>query len=193
MKLLFDFFPIIAFFVTFKLFDDQQQGILAATAVVIVATAVQVGFTWLTRRQVEKMHLITLALVVVLGGITLALEDEIFIKWKPTAVNWLFGIGFLATQYIGDKPLVERMLGANITLPNPVWRRLNMSWVLFFVIVGLINLYVVYNFDTETWVNFKLFGLLGLTLVFVVAQGFYIMRHAPPEPEAAVGEDDDGR
>ncbi len=193
MKLLFDFFPIIAFFVTFKLFDDQQQGILAATAVVIVATAVQVGFTWLTRRQVEKMHLITLALVVVLGGITLALEDEIFIKWKPTAVNWLFGIGFLATQYIGDKPLVERMLGANITLPNPGWRRLNMSWVLFFVIVGLINLYVVYNFDTETWVNFKLFGLLGLTLVFVVAQGFYIMRHAPPEPEAAVGEDDDGR
>ena len=192
MKLLFDFFPIIAFFVTFKLFDDQQQGILAATAVVIVATAIQVGVTWLTRRKVEKIHLVTLALVVVLGGITLALEDEIFIKWKPTAVNWLFGIGFLATQFIGDKPLVERMLGANVTLPNEVWRRLNMSWVLFFIIVGVINLYVVYNFDTETWVNFKLFGLLGLTLVFVVAQGFYIMRHAPPEPDPAVGEDDDG-
>ena len=193
MKLLFDFFPIIAFFVTFKLFDDQQQGILAATAVVIVATAIQVAVTWLTRRQVEKIHLITLALVVVLGGITLALEDEIFIKWKPTAVNWLFGIGFLATQFIGDKPLVERMLGANVTLPNEVWRRLNMSWVLFFIVVGVINLYVVYNFDTETWVNFKLFGLLGLTLVFVVAQGFYITRHAPPEPDPAVGEDDDGR
>ena len=191
MKLLFDFFPIIAFFITFKLFDDQHQGILAATAVVIVATIIQLAITWLTRRTVEKMHLVTLVLVVVLGGITLALKDEIFIKWKPTAVNWLFALGFLATHFIGNRTLVERMLGGNIALPKEVWRRLNLSWVAFFIAVGALNLYVVYHFDTETWVNFKLFGLLGLTFAFIIAQGFYIMRHAPAESDTAVAEDED--
>lgn len=179
MKLLFDFFPIIAFFITFKLFDDQHQGILAATAVVIVATAIQVGITWLRKRKVETLHLVTLALVVVLGGVTLLLKDEIYIKWKPTVVNWLFAVGFLATQFIGDRPLVERMLGGNVELPRAIWTRLNLSWVVFFTIVGIINIYVVYNFDTDTWVNFKLFGLLGLTLAFVIGQAFYMMRHTP--------------
>ena len=183
MKLLFDFFPIILFFVTFKLYEDQHQGVLAATAVVIVATAVQVGITWLRRRKVENMHLVTLVLVVVLGGVTLALNDEIFIKWKPTVVNWAFGAAFLASQFIGRRTLVERMLGSNVTLPAAVWTRLNLSWVVFFAAVGLLNLYVVYNFDTETWVNFKLFGMLGLTALFVIAQAFYMMRHAPDEEE----------
>lgn len=179
MKLLFDFFPIILFFVTFKLFEDQHQGILAATAVVIVATGVQVAITWLRRRKVENLHLVTLVLVVVLGGVTLILDDEIFIKWKPTVVNWLFAIAFLASQWVGRKPLVERMLSANVSLPAPVWARLNMSWVVFFLAMGGLNLYVVYHFDTETWVNFKLFGLMGLTLAFVVAQAFYMVRHVP--------------
>jgi len=183
VKLLFDFFPIILFFVTFKFFEDQHQGILAATGVVIVATVIQVGITWLRRRTVENMHLVTLVLVVVLGGITLLLNDEIFIKWKPTVVNWAFGAAFLGSQFIGRRPLVERMLGGNVTLPRAVWTRLNLSWVVFFTAVGLLNLYVVYNFDTETWVNFKLFGTLGLTALFVIAQAFYMMRHAPEEEE----------
>ncbi len=181
MKLLFDFFPIVLFFVTFKLFDDQQQGILAATAVVIAATCVQVGITWLRQRKVENLHLVTLVLVVVLGGVTLLLEDEIFIKWKPTVVNWLFAAAFLASQFLGRQPLVQRMLGSSVSLPGAIWFRLNMSWVVFFTAVGFINLYVVYNFDTDTWVNFKLFGLMGLTLAFVVAQAFYMMRHTPDE------------
>lgn len=191
MKLLFDFFPIILFFITFKSFDDQQQGILYATAVVIVATIVQVAVTWFAKRKIEKMHLVTLVLVVILGGVTLALKDEIFIKWKPTVVNWLFGLAFLATQLVGKKTLVERVMGANVTLPSAVWRRLSMSWVCFFLVAGALNLYVVYNFDTGTWVNFKLFGLLGLTLVFVLGQAVYMMRHVPEETETA-GNDDAG-
>jgi intracellular septation protein len=189
MKLLFDFFPIIAFFVTFKAFDDPQQGILYATGVVIVATGLQVGVTWAHKRKVETMHLVTLVLVVVLGGITIALKDEIFIKWKPTVVNWLFGVGFLATQFLGDRTLVERIMGANVSLPQPVWRRLNLSWVLFFAAVGVINVYVVYNFDTESWVNFKLFGMLGLTILFVLAQAVYMMRHTLPEESESGGGD----
>jgi intracellular septation protein len=184
LKLLFDFFPIVAFFITFKLFDDQHQGILAATAVVIVATAVQVGITWMRQRRVERMHLVTLILVVVLGGVTLLLNDEIFIKWKPTVVNWLFGIAFLVSQFVGKRPLVERMLGASVKLAPAIWTRLNLSWVAFFALAGVLNLYVVYNFDTDTWVNFKLFGLLGLTLLFVLGQGVYMMRHMPEEDES---------
>jgi intracellular septation protein len=185
MKLLFDFFPILLFFLTFKLYEDPKQGVMAATAVAIAATFVQVGIAWWRNRKVEKMHLITLALLVVLGGTTLVLQDELFIKWKPTAVNWLFALVFLATQFIGEKPLVQRMMEGNIQLPTPVWGRLNASWVTFFLAVGIANLYVVYNFDTETWVNFKLFGLLGLTLAFVIAQGFYLARHIKGEEETS--------
>lgn len=181
MKLLFDFFPILLFFITFKLYDDHREGVLAATAVVIVATIIQVGITWLVKRRVEKMHLITLALIVVLGGATLMLENEIFIKWKPTVVNWLFAAVFLGSQFIGKRSIVQRMMEHSVRLPAPVWTRLNASWVAFFTLLGVANLYVVYNFDTETWVNFKLFGLMGLTLAFVIAQGFYMVRHILPD------------
>lgn len=177
MKLLFDFFPILLFFITFKLYDDPKQGILAATAVIIVASAIQVGISWLRNRRVEKMHLVTLVLVVLLGGVTLLLKDEIYVQWKPTAVNWLFAIAFLGSQFIGKKTIVQRMMESNIELPDGVWGRLNISWVAFFTAMGALNLYVVYNFDMDTWVDFKLFGLLGLTLAFVVAQGFYLVRH----------------
>lgn len=181
MKFLFDFFPVLLFFITFKLHEDPQQGILVATAVIIAATIVQVGITWARNRQVERMHVITLVLVVIFGGATLLLEDEIFIKWKPTVVNWLFAIAFLASEYIGGKNIVRRMMEESVQLPDPVWRRLNFSWVGFFCVMGVINLYVVYNFDTDTWVNFKLFGLLGLTVLFVIAQGFYLARHMHDE------------
>ncbi len=181
MKLLFDFFPILLFFIAFKMADNPHDGILAATAVIIVATVVQVAITWFRKRSVERMHVITLALVVVFGGITLALEDEIYIKWKPTVVNWLFAGAFLVSQYIGRKPLVRRMMESNIDLPDPVWGKLNMSWILFFIAMGIANLYVVYNFDTDTWVDFKLFGLMGLTLVFVLAQGFFLVKHIKPD------------
>lgn len=184
MKLLFDFFPIVLFFVTFKLYEDPTQGILAATAVAILATFLQVGISWWRHRRVEKMHLVTLGLIVILGGATLLLRDEMFIKWKPTVVNWLFAIVFLGSQYIGQKSLVQRVMERNIQLPEVIWSRLNMSWVVFFAAMGALNLYVVYNFDTDTWVDFKLFGLMGFTLAFVVAQGFYLVRHMKPESDA---------
>lgn len=178
MKFLYDFLPILLFFIAYKLYD-----IYVATAVAIVATAVQVGVSWLRHRKVERMPLITLGLLVVLGGATLVLRDATFIKWKPTAVNWLFGAVFLGSQFIGRKTIVERMLGANLDLPAPVWVRLNLAWALFFFAMGVVNLYVAFNFDENTWVNFKLFGMLGLTLAFVVGQGFYLARHIKPAAE----------
>ena len=184
MKLLFDFFPIILFFVAYKMHDDPHQGFMVATAVIIAATAVQVLVMWLRERRVEKMHVVVLVIVVVFGGITLALDDEIFLKWKPTVVNWLFALVFLGSEFIGAKNVVRRLMDARVTLPDRVWTRLNVSWVLFFVGCGALNLYVVYNYDTDTWVDFKLFGLMGLTLVFVLGQGVYMMRHMPAEDDA---------
>jgi len=177
MKFLFDFFPILLFFIAYKLY-----GIYVATVVAIVAAFAQLGLFWAKHRRFEKMHLVTLALIVVFGGATLILHDEMFIKWKPSVLNWLFGIVFIGSQFIGEKTLVERMMGANVTLPAAVWNKLNISWGLFFLALGFINLYVVYTFDTNTWVNFKMFGMLGLTLVFVLAQSVYLMRHMNTRP-----------
>ncbi len=177
MKLLFDFLPVVLFFITFKLYDDPQQGIIAATLVIMLATLAQVMFTWWRYRRVARMHLITLGLIIVLGGITVILKDEIYVKWKPTAVNWLFALIFLVAPWFGKKTLVERMMGANIQLPKALWGRLNLAWIGFFVFLGALNLYVVYHFDTATWVNFKLFGVIGLTLVFVLLQGLFLYRY----------------
>lgn len=176
MKILYDFFPILLFFIAYKLY-----GIYAATVVAIVASFVQVGSFWLKHRRFENMHLVTLGLIVVLGGATLWLQDERFIKWKPTLVNWLFAAAFLGSQFIGKKPLVERMMGTAVQLPGEIWGRLNTIWVLFFLFMGVANLYVVFNYDTDTWVNFKLFGMMGLTFAFVIAQAFYLARHMTEE------------
>jgi len=176
MKLLFDFFPILLFFIAYKVFD-----IYVATAVAIVASFVQVGFSWWKHRKFETMHLVTLVIIVVFGGLTLYLQDEQFIKWKPTVINWLFGVVFLASQWLGDKPMIERMMStsADLSLPSAVWRTLNLTWTLFFFVLGGVNFFVMSYFDTDTWVNFKLFGMLGLTLVFVVLQSIYLSRHLP--------------
>ena len=172
MKLLFDLFPVILFFIAFKMYD-----IYVATAVAIVASILQVGYTYLKNKKVEKMHLITLGLIVVLGGLTLILQDETFIKWKPTIVNWAFAIAFFGSHYIGQKPIIRRMMEQAMQLPDAVWMRLSYMWIAFFIFSGVANIYVAYNFDTDTWVNFKLFGLMGLTLVFIIIQGIYISRY----------------
>ena len=176
MKLLFDFFPIILFFIAYK-----AVGIYAATAVAIVASLAQVGYTRLRHGRVERMHMVSMVLILVLGGATLFLQDKMFIQWKPTAVNWAFAVAFLGSQFIGRRPLIARMLDGNITLPEEVWRRLNVAWTLFFVAMGAANLYVVYHFSTDFWVNFKLFGMMGLTLAFVMGQAFYLARHIETE------------
>lgn len=187
MKLFFDFLPIVLFFIAYKFgggiyhWDGQEydiKGIYVATAVMIVASILQVTITWLLTRKVEKSHIITLVLVLVLGGATLWLQNPNFIKWKPTAVNWLFALAFIFSQLFTDKSLLERMMAEHIQLPTTVWFRLNVSWVLFFIGSGLANLYVAFNFDEATWVNFKLFGLLGLTIVFIIGQSIYLSKHA---------------
>jgi len=171
MKLLLDFFPIVFFFIAFKMYD-----IYVATAVLIIASLVQTCAHWLMHRRFEKMHVITLILVCVFGGLTLMLQDEMFIKWKPTVINWLFAIAFIGSQFIGKKSIIQRMMGDHMVLPANIWLHLNIAWTLFFIVLGIANLYVAYNFDTETWVNFKLFGLLGLTFVFVIVQSLYVSR-----------------
>jgi intracellular septation protein len=178
MKFLFDLFPIILFFIAYKMYD-----IYVATAVAIAAAFVQTGLFWLKHRKFEKMHLITLAILVVFGGLTLILRDPVFIKWKPTVVNWLFGAAFLGSRFIGDKTLVERMMSHAITAPVAVWQRINWAWVVFFIAMGLLNIYVAYNYSEDTWVNFKLFGMMGLTLVFVFGQAFYLSRYMETEEE----------
>lgn len=172
MKLLADFLPILLFFVAYKMYD-----IYVATAVVIAATFLQVLFTWLKSRKVAKMQLITLGVLVLFGGLTLYLHDEQFIKWKPTVINWLFGAGFLGSHFFGQKTVVEHLMGSQIQMPTAVWRRLNLGWVAFFLLMGAANLFVMYNFDRDTWVNFKLFGMLGLTMVFLVVQSLYLSRY----------------
>lgn len=172
MKLLFDFFPILLFFLAYKFFD-----IYVATGVAIAATFLQVAVSWFRTRKVATMQLVALAIIIVFGGLTLYLRDEQFIKWKPTVINWLFGLAFLASQIFGRQTAIERMLGTNLTLPKEVWRRLNLLWVIFFLSLGGANLFVMSHFDRDTWVNFKLFGMLGLTVVFIVLQSLYLSRY----------------
>jgi intracellular septation protein len=172
MKLLFDFLPILLFFVAYKLTD-----IYVATGVLIGVTLAQVGWIWLRQRRVEKLPLFTAGLVLVLGSLTLILHDPVFVKWKPTVVNWLFALAFVGSRFIGRQTLLERMLGGQMELPARIWINLTFMWAIFFFVMGVANLYVAFTFDENTWVNFKLFGMLGLTLVFVLAQAAYMSRH----------------
>lgn len=184
MKLLFDFFPVILFFVAFKI-----QGIYVATAAAIVATIVQVGWVLARRRKVSNMQWMSLAIIVVFGGATLLLRDETFIKWKPSVLYWLAGTVFLGGLAFGTN-LVKAVMSEGITMPEHAWTKLCLAWGAFFLFKGTLNLWVAYNFDTDTWVNFKLFGGMGLMLAFVLAQAFWMARYLPdddakPVPDAA--------
>ncbi|MCF8005797.1 MAG: septation protein A [Methylovulum sp.] len=174
MKQALDFIPVLLFFIAYKFYD-----IYVATAVVMIATLLQVTYTWFRYRKVDTMQWITLGLIVIMGGATLYLQDEQFIKWKLSIIEWLFGLAFLGSQFIGNKPFVERIMSANISLPDNVWKRLNLLWASFFMSVGFINLYVMYNFSTDEWVTFKTFGVPGLLVIFIVAQMFFLYKYIP--------------
>jgi len=186
MKFLYDLFPLLLFFAAFKFYD-----IYVATAVAIAASFLQTGLFWLKHRRFETMHLITLAVIAVFGGLTLALHDDTFIKWKPTLVYWILAVLLLASQWFGKKTIIERMMSAQVALPMPVWKRLNLSWGIFFAVLGAVNIYVAFfyglDLDADTrrsiWVNFKVFGLLGLTLLFVVGQAVFMAKHMQQKPE----------
>nr|WP_315226420.1 septation protein A [uncultured Limnohabitans sp.] len=178
MKLLLDFFPIILFFGTFKAF-----GIMAATAVAIVATLGQIGWLWRKNGFVEPMQWVSLGVIVVFGGATLLTQDETFIKWKPTVLYWLMGSALWIGHYVFKRNFLRQLMGAQIELPNHAWVVLLHSWACFFAVMGCLNLWVANHFDTDTWVSFKLFGGLGLMLVFVVMQGMYMSRFVQEAPE----------
>ncbi|MDJ0779315.1 MAG: septation protein A [Gammaproteobacteria bacterium] len=213
MKQLIDFFPILLFFILYKFYLDLPDGLVLAvnaalplmaltpgeagdaiylaTFAAIVVTLAQVIVGMILVKRVEKMPLVTLALLIVFGGATIVLRDPLFIQWKPTVINWLFALVFAGSHVIGDRPLVQRMMGGALAIKEPrVWSQLNIAWVTFFVVAGIANLLVApeidplgFQFSEDTWVDFKLFGLMGMTIAFVVAQAFYIARYVPGTDE----------
>ncbi|ODV13077.1 MAG: septation protein A [Rubrivivax sp. SCN 70-15] len=208
MKFLFDFLPIALFFGCFKYAENhkdwaaafatqhfgfmvsggsvgaQQAPVLLATVVVIVATLAQVAWLKLRGRKVDTMLWVSLVLVVVLGGLTIWFHNETFIKWKPSVLYWAMGTALWLSPLLAGKNLLKVMLGEQLQLPAKVWHRLNFAWVAFFAGMGLLNLWVAYSFSTDAWVNFKLFGGIGLMLVFTIAQGLYLSRHIDETPRA---------
>jgi intracellular septation protein len=183
MKLLLDFFPIALFFVAFKLW-----GIYVATAVAIVATIGQIAWFRYSTGKVDTMQWLSLGIIVVFGGATILAHDETFIKWKPTVLYWLMA-GSLVIGMLGfRKNLLKSLMGAQLELPEPAWRAMSWSWIGFFTVMGVANLWVAFNFDTDTWVNFKLFGGLGLMVLFVLGQAIYLSRHVKDTKEAGAGE-----
>jgi len=210
MKLLFDFLPIILFFATFKYAESQKEWaarfatdhfgdvvsggvvgvgeapVLLATIVVIIATIVQIGYLLARGRKIDLMLWVSLVLVVALGSATIWFRSETFIKWKPSVLYWVMGLAFWLSQLVFRKNLLQALIGGQLTLPAPVWQRLNFAWVVFFGLMGLLNIYVAYSFSTDTWVNFKLFGGIGLMLLFTLGQGVYLSRYLPrDEPRDA--------
>lgn len=208
MKILFDFLPIFLFFGTFKFAEGRKEWaarfasdnlgflvsggvvgpgeapVLLATLVVIVATLAQVAFILARGRKVDTMLWVSLALVTVMGGATIWFHNETFIKWKPSMLYWAMGLAFWISQAVFRKNLLRTLMGDQLDLPAGIWQRLNFAWIAFFGLMGLLNLYVAYSFSTDTWVNFKLFGGLGLMLLFTLAQGVYLSRHLKHEDEA---------
>ena len=172
MKFLFDIFPVILFFAAYKF-----SGIYIATAVAIIATALQIAWVWFRHRKVENMQWISLALIVVFGGATLLLKDETFIKWKPTVLYWLFSVVLLVSEFVFRKNLIRSMMEKQVTAPDPVWRKLLFGWIGFFAFMGVLNLYVAYSYPTDTWVSFKLFGGIGLMILFVIGQAVVLAPH----------------
>lgn len=204
MKALFDFIPVLLFFLTYKFYDslpnsvidtvnqlpfvnltagDSKDGIFMATLVIILATILQNILHWLVYRRLEKMHVISLVILLIFGTLTIILKNPDYIAWKVTIFNWIFASVILGSFFIGEKPLIERMMSHAISVPKQIWKNLNLSWGIFFIIVGALNL-IVYEIyakqqdNLDAWVNFKMFGILGLTLVFMIAQGIYISKHA---------------
>jgi intracellular septation protein len=212
MKLLLDFLPILLFFITFRFAEGRKEWaaqfatehfgglvsggvvgpgeapVLLATVVVIAATLAQVAMLKVRGRKVDLMLWVSLGLVTVLGGATIWFHSETFIKWKPSVLYWVMGLAFWISQVFFGRNLLQVLMGEQLVLPTQVWRRLSVAWIAFFTFMGILNLYVAYSFDTATWVNFKLFGGIGLMLLFTLAQGLYLSRYI--QDDAAPGPAD---
>ncbi len=175
MKFLFDFLPFLVFFITYMVYDFY-----VATAALIVASVVQLVLYWLRYGKIEKMLMISVTLVIILGSITLFLHDTTFLKWKASVFSWISALVFLSSHFIGKKVLLQRMF-TNLELPKKVWQRWNMAWVIFLTTLGSLNLFVAYKFSTDVWVYFKMFGFLGLMLLFLIIQAIMLAKYLPNE------------
>jgi intracellular septation protein len=178
MKLLFDLFPVILFFAVFKAY-----GVFAATATAIVATFAQVAWVKYRHGKVDTMLWVSLGIITVFGGATLLLHDETFIKWKPTVLYWFFSAALLFSPIFFKKNLMRALLQDKMTLPDKVWHNLNLSWSVFFAVLGLVNLYVAFNYSTDTWVNFKLFGATAMMIVFILVQASMLAKYVEEDKE----------
>ena len=195
VKILFDLFPIILFFAAYQVgeknpetatawlaalgigIDGAKPCVYLATVVAIAATFAQIAWVWLKHRKVDTMLWVSLVLIVVFGGATLLLHDETFIKWKPTVLYWLFALSLGLAPILFERNLIRLMMEKNVSLPDAVWTRLNLGWAGFFTLMGIVNLWVAMHYSTDAWVNFKMFGSLGLMLLFIIAQTVYLSRH----------------
>lgn len=179
MQALIDLLPVVLFYVAYK-FSDFRTAIV----VIMAAMAIQVTLTWLITKTVSRMTLASAGLVIVLGGASLLVQNDLVFKWKPTILFWIFALVFLGSQYIGSKPIAQRFMESAskeaISVAAGDWRRLNLMWVVFFIVVGALNLYVAYRYSEDVWVDFKLFGLTGLTLVFAFGQALWLSRRETP-------------
>lgn len=176
MSSLLEFLLLAAFFLSYL-----WKGIYAATAVIMVGSVLLLAVSWWRTRRLEAMPLMVAVLAVTLGSVTLLLHDPLYIKWKFSVVEWLLGLILLGSHFIGAKSFIRRALETKLTLPDPVWRNLNFMWAGFFLFLGTLNVYIMYSFSTDAWVRFKLFGSMGLTLVFVIVQAVYLAKHMPKE------------
>lgn len=175
MKQLLEFIPLVIFFIVYKMVD-----IYAATGALMVAMTLTFLYSYFKNgKKAEKMQIITLVMILIFGTLTLVLHDDVFIKWKVTLVYTVFAIALLVTQFIFKKPAIKQMLGKELILPDNIWNNLNLAWALFFALLGVINVYVAFNMSQEIWVNFKVFGLLGVTLLFTLLSGLYLYKHLP--------------
>ncbi|WP_211441532.1 septation protein A [Collimonas humicola] len=210
MKFLFDLFPVILFFGIFKWGEGSpeaaqslvsqylsgfvsggvvtaaQAPVLLATAVAIVATVAQIGYLLLRRKKVDAMLWVSLLIITVFGGATIYFHNETFIKWKPTVLYWAFAAALTVSQLLLKKNLVRTMMEKQLALPEPIWMRVGLAWIAFFALMGCLNLYIAFNYPTATWVNFKLFGGMGLMFAFVIGQSILLSKYIkdPDEPKA---------
>lgn len=178
MKLLFDLFPVFLFFVAYRF-----GGIYVATGVAMAATVLQIGWAWFVHRKVDPMMWFTLVVVMLFGGLTLILHNPTFIKWKPSIIYWGMAVSMAVAMFGFGKNAIRSMLGSQIDLPAKVWRSLNLSWMAFFTLMGAVNIFVAYQFSEETWVNFKMFGGIGLMVFFVLVQSIFLSRHMEQEKD----------
>ena len=185
MKQFIDFIPLLLFFIVYKIepravdilgHSYMLGGIFSATAMLIVSSVVVYGILFIKQGKLEKSQWLTLVACLVFGSLTLAFHSETFLKWKAPVVNWLFALAFLGSHFIGDRPLIQRIMGHAVSLPPAIWVKLNIAWIIFFLFCGAANLYVAFTYQ-EFWVDFKVFGSLGMTLLFLIGQGVFLAKH----------------